>query len=482
MGFERVYDYDDVPTLREFANSNHFFRLAIGCFGSGKSSACVAEMIARGIQQAPNKEGIRRTRWAIVRNTVSQLVQTTQKTVYDWVPPDYFGIENKTNHTYIINKIALEDGTKVEIELIFRALDDANDVRNLLSLELTGAWLNELREIPKVITDAIEGRVGRYPSEKEGGCTWFGVIADTNPPDHSSYIFKLFEEELPKSEELQSKYAIFKQPSGRSDKAENLKYLPKDYYKTMAIGKDPEFIKVYIDGEYGYIRDGKPVYSNYMDSVHCAEKDIEAMKGVPILLGLDFGLSPACTLAQYLPNGKLNILKEFWEDNCGLRAFMTDIVKPYLVSKYRGWEIVTTGDPAGIKRGDTDERTCFMELASLGFPATPAPTNSLLARINAVDVFLTKMVEGKPAFQLSPCCELLRRGFIGEYKLHKFRGANEHFSEIPLKNDFSHLADSLQYIALIADRGLSGVKGLMGSRYDAPASSKSKPASMAAWT
>jgi hypothetical protein len=123
-----------------------------------------------------------------------------------------------------------------------------------------------------------------------------------------------------------------------------------------------------------------------------------------------------------------------------------------------------------------------MELKSQGFPATPAATNSLLARINSVDSFLTKMVEGKPAFQLSPCCTMLRRGFIGEYKLHLFSGANERFSELPLKNDFSHLHDALQYAALLADRGgVSGARGISGSRYDSPVIA-TRPTTMLAWT
>lgn len=482
MGFERVFDYDDVPTIRAFSECNKFFRYLQGPFGSGKSSGCVAEIISRGIGQTPNKEGIRRTRWAVVRNTFGMLISTTQKTVYDWVPPEYFGIENKTNHTYLINKITLPDKTKVEIELMFCALDDAADVRKLLSLELTGAWLNEMREIPKVIVDAVEGRVGRYPSEKEGGCTWWGVIADSNPPDQSSYIYKLFEEKVPLNEELQAKYESFKQPSGRSDKAENIRYLPKDYYKTMAVGKDPEFIKVYVDGEYGYVRDGKPVYANYMDSVHCAEKDIDPVFGYPIICGFDFGLTPSCVVAQYLHNGRLNILKEFWEENTGLRNFITNVVKPYLSSKYRGYEIITTGDPAGMKRNDSDERSCFIELKAQGFPATPARTNALLPRVNAVDSFLTKLIEGKPAFQLSPCCEMLRKGFIGEYKLHAFKGMTERISEIPTKNEYSHIHDALQYVALLADQGsISGAKGISGSRYDSPVTEKSTK-SMLAWT
>ena len=30
-------------------------------------------------------------------------------------------------------------------------------------------------------------RVGRYPSMKDGGCTWTGVIADTNAPEEDHW-------------------------------------------------------------------------------------------------------------------------------------------------------------------------------------------------------------------------------------------------------------------------------------------------------
>ena len=42
----------------------------------------------------------------------------------------------------------------VELEVIFLALDRPEDVKKLLSLELTGVWVNEAREIPKSIIDA----------------------------------------------------------------------------------------------------------------------------------------------------------------------------------------------------------------------------------------------------------------------------------------------------------------------------------------
>jgi hypothetical protein len=487
MPFEKIYDYSDAPTIKRFSESDKFFRLLMGPFGSGKSSGCVAEIISRGIDQAPNKQGVRRTRWSVVRNTYRQLFDTTMKTFFEWLPPDQFGNFNITNHQYIIDKIALSDGTRVEIEVLFRALDKPEDVRNVLSLEITGSWINEAREIPKAIVDGIEDRTGRYPPESDEGCTWRGVIADTNPPDVDSWIYRLFEEAVERDPEIAGKYEIFKQPSGRSDKAENLRYLRKDYYKVMAIGKDPEYVKVYVDGQYGYTRDGKPVWHNYSDVIHVAPGEIKPIVGMPLVIAFDFGMHNAAVIGQPTFRGGMNILHEFYEPDAGLRRFLRDVVKPVLFSKYRGHELVTTGDPSGTKRQDNDERSCYLELHDQGFPVTPAPSNSWLPRYNAVDSYLTKLIDGKAAFQLSPTCKILRKGFINEYKLKRIGNVfgSDKFSELPAKNDFSHVQDCVQYICMVSDRGLNSARGydLIGARYTPPTNAR-RPSipQMAAWT
>ncbi len=51
----------------------------------------------------------------------------------------------------------------VDMEVLFRALDRPDDAKKVLSLELTGAWVNEAREVPKGIIDALGDRTGRYP-------------------------------------------------------------------------------------------------------------------------------------------------------------------------------------------------------------------------------------------------------------------------------------------------------------------------------
>jgi hypothetical protein len=277
--FQVVYDYSDVPTLKKFTVDNSRVRMVMGAFGSGKSSACVFDIMRRANEQKPSPDGIRRSRWAVVRNSYMQLKDTTIKTFHDWFPPRLFGEYRITDHTYIITKFP-----NVHLEILFRALDRPDQVSNLLSLELTGAWFNEAREIPMTIIDTMDSRIGRYPSERDGGPSWYGMIMDTNPPDDGSMLYKRFEVIRPEN------WKIFKQPSGLSAHAENTTHLPKDYYIKLAKGKDEMYKRIYIDGQYGYLVNGKPVFQSFKDNIHVASHQLEPQKGLDVLTGFDFGL------------------------------------------------------------------------------------------------------------------------------------------------------------------------------------------------
>jgi hypothetical protein len=163
------------PTLRAFHRSNAFVRGIRGPIGSGKSTACVIEILRRAQMQASSPDGIRRTRFAVIRNSYPELKSTTIRTWQEWCPPQYGRV---LMDSPIIHHIKHDD---LDMEVMFLALDKEDDIRKLLSLELTGAWVNEAREVPKAIIDTLTGRVGRYPSMVQGGATWSGVILDTNP-------------------------------------------------------------------------------------------------------------------------------------------------------------------------------------------------------------------------------------------------------------------------------------------------------------
>lgn len=439
--FQVLYDYGDVPTIRRFALNDKRVRCLMGPFGSGKSSGCVIEIIHRAHAQTPGPDGIRRSRWAVVRNSYGQLKDTTIKTVHDWFPPKIFGEWRVTDHTYLFTKFP-----GVHLEVLFRALDRPDQVSNLLSLEVTGAWFNEVREIPKTIIEAMDSRIGRYPSLRDGGASWYGIIMDTNPPDEDSYLYKMFEKVRPDN------WEIFKQPSGLSVHAENTKHLPKNYYKNLAKGKDEMYTRIYIHGQYGYLVSGKPVFQSFRDNIHVAPHVLEPMKGIDILIGLDFGLQPACTIGQLTPLGQLRILDELVSDGMGIRQFCLNQLLPLLRQKYFGMNVMGFGDPSGVSRAPTDESTCFdiLHSAEIGLSnIVDAPTNAITPRVGAVEVFLNKMYAGEPGFVLSPNCHFIRKAMNGAYHYDKDpKGSGEEYKPMPVKNFASHVADALEYLCL----------------------------------
>ncbi len=97
--YQVLYDYADVPTIKRFAMDDTRIRCLIGPFGSGKSSGCVIEILRRAQAQVPGPDGMRRSRWAVVRNSYGQLKDTTIKTFHDWFPPKIFGLWRVTAHT-----------------------------------------------------------------------------------------------------------------------------------------------------------------------------------------------------------------------------------------------------------------------------------------------------------------------------------------------------------------------------------------------
>ena len=143
-------------------------------------------------EQQPDERGIRKTRFAIIRNTIDQLKTTTMKTVFEWLPPETWGELRVVDRTFIIRQ-SLGDGTRIESEWLFLSLDNPSDIRKALSLELTGVWLNEAREIHPDIIQVIPTRTGRFPKKNRMTgyeCTRSGMIMDTNFPEEDSWFAK----------------------------------------------------------------------------------------------------------------------------------------------------------------------------------------------------------------------------------------------------------------------------------------------------
>lgn len=446
------FNYIAEPTLSDFHASDAFVRGVMGPVGSGKSSAMCAEIVIRACAQVPDAKGVRRSRFAVIRNTYPELKSTTIKTWQDWVPDSLCDVTGAGPLKARLES-GLEDGTRVDAEILFLALDMTRDVKKLLSLELTGAWINEAREVPREILDALTARIGRFPPKRLGGCGWSGVFMDTNPPDDDHWWFELAEEKRPAG------WSFFRQPPALVETpdgfepnpaAENACNLPNgpDYWLRQLPGKSRQWIDVYLLGRYGALRYGRPVYPEYDDARHLASEPLQPIPGIPLTLGWDFGLTPACVLTQVSPHGTLLVIEEMASTDMGIRQFAREIVKPRLARAYPGWIIRGVADPAGRARAQTDERTCMDELAAAGLAADPARSNDFIARREAVAGFLTRPGD-PPGFLLSPGCKILRKGFLSGYRYERIQVAGDaRYKDAPLKNAFSHTHDALQYAAL----------------------------------
>jgi hypothetical protein len=70
---------------------------------------------------------------------------------------------------------------------------------------------------------------------------------------------------------------------------------------------------------------------------------------------------------------------------------------------------------------------------------------------------------------LDPCCQVLRKGFNGGYKYRRIQvTGEERFTEEPMKNQYSHPHDALQYVALESG-GIQAVMRIAGGGRAAPA-------------
>jgi hypothetical protein len=440
----------------------------MGPVGCGKTVANCAEVFRRACEQEPDKNGIRKSRWAIVRNTYPELKSTTIKTWLDWFPEDQFGTLKKDSP--ITHRIFL-DG--IDLEIVFLALDSEKDVQKLMSFEFTGIYINELQYIHEKIFIECLGRVNRFPSLKDGvNITWAGVIADTNPPSTRHWIYRLFEVDKPSNFSLYKfDPAVIKctddnfTEEGSAVSRDKTRYINnKDadyiknlsnprYYLDQIPASSDERIKVYACGEYGILIDGRPVHPEYIDKLHYSNRLLNYNPFLELGLGWDFGLTPAVAIVQFTALGQFVVLAELYSERMGLHQFAEDVVMPFLDRNYSGWKknYVSFHDPSGQYGKDTDEKTCQDILMNIGIQSLPAGTNnSPTARRSGLKYHLTRLTSGEPGFMLSSLCPQIREGLMGHYQYGKIQagGLDTRYHEKPLKNMHSHICEALEYIAM----------------------------------
>ncbi len=505
-------DFLHTPTGYNFLLDRSPVQMIRGAYGSGKTVVCCTKIMMLALEQEPGPDNIRRTRAAIVRNTAPMLLQTTMETWLGLFPEIECGSVRRTAPMRQVIEVPPgrngEPGLRLEID--FLALDRPKDVRKLLSYEGTIIYFNEVREIPKAIIDAADARVGRFKRMVAGvRPTWYGILADTNPPDTHHWYYSAeagldpvsrehvgvpegwsFHVQPPAVLEVKDDgggawRSIDKDPrfadiveydeslilraGGRTwvvnPRAENLPNLPVhphvdptlnvrgrgSYYGRMLQNKSLDWITVYTQGRFGYVREGKPVIPEFMVDVHVTDA-LDFNPDLALGGGIDMGgntLQPAAVLFQRTFRGQLFVGAEAIGDDMGIDRFAQVIhrVKAEFAPDIPFGHLYA--DPAGRVRDGIYETVAFDAMISRGIPVLPVTSNSIGLRIDAIKAPFNRMIDGKPGILIHRRCANLIAALNGKWHYRTLQRVSQGeiiHSETPEKNHpYSDVGDALGY-------------------------------------
>lgn len=474
------------PVAAAFTQDRAFIRNIMGPFGSAKTTTCFQAIIWATMWQNPGRDGVRRSRGCITRATYGQLQDTVMSDWFEWFPKT----RENWNGDQMRHRVLLDvpNFGPLEIEVLFRACEDRKKAEQIFKgMQLTWLYPNEIDTQDQGVVEFGLPRLGRYPPASKGGCAWYGLISDMNAPDIDNWTYELLVDgdmKMPPEmvEQMQAmlgrdfRIAFHRQPGGLDAEAENIENLPKGYYERLMIGKTDNWINRFVHNQFGAVRNGQPVYPEYNDDVFCAKARIEPVPGLPVCMGVDGGSTPAVVFGQRDEHGGLIVLDELVvfadRDDGVLEKFSAEAfgetagefwLERFGKCRFGGaWH-----DPAALDGDEYDESwaqefwAAFRKKvghAARGWKFKPAPVrgNRLPERLKAVRDHLT-MTGGRPKFRLSATCRFLRRGFNNGYVITRVQMTNGmgRWSDRPAKNDYSHVHDALQYLAVgITKRGV----------------------------
>ena len=434
-----AYNPQSLPTIREFHRDDSPVRCIVGPRGSGKTTAALVEICWFLPLHLKRKYGIKRSRRVVVRNTYDQLESSTMQTLLQWFP--YGSLSGKPPNYLIRHPSPHSD---VVVELLLRSCERAQDVRKFKSLELTGYFIDESIEVDENVKRMLKACIGRYPPKVP---VRYG-IETTNPPDVDHPTYSQFAWNVPPPGPVPagrplSGHAGFWQPP-----YENKENLRDGYYEEMRqdYADNPDWVDTYIEGKPGAVISGRTVYKNFRRDYHVAKESL-VWDGQPLYRGWDdSGNCPACVVVMVPAPLRLHVLKEFWTDKEDIVSFGKRVVNSCNMA-FPGGDWEDWGDPMGEQKYSRREGgfTSNAELLrnECGIDVLPSEQN-LTARIYSVENQLAR-IEG---LLVDPSCTRLINGFLGGYCYPEHKSIMGEYSPNILKNKYSHVAESLQYIAV----------------------------------
>lgn len=458
---------------------NGSIAVCVGSTGSGKTTESIRRTIRVAQWQHPSPiDGVRKGRTIVLAPTYRKLWDQVVGSYQDEIPWANKeggwrgGHGEPADHIYdFMWKENGRDIGRVHVEVLFRAPGENQELAEFFrGLKATAWWFPEMDTNPdEALLSLASNRTHRYPEMRDRPddpnlpTAYGGVFGDANAPIIGSWFHDRFFLERRPSDKL------FLQPPGYdpmspdgfhalAENVMNLKKADRQYYKTKAANHDEHDRIRLLENKPGYSREGKPVHPLFNAITMSSPEGFEPDATLPLVIGLDAGsntLSHAAAFVQRSWGGQVRVLAEIpYESQTDIVEVSAEIKRlcETRFSACRNVEIVVdpaAGGQSAMKRGVTWAQ---MIRGLTGLPVRPSPSQDPGVRRAAVDQILKKQAgPGIPAFICSaPHTQQLMKALAGMYHYEKKKKG---YAEAPKKNEYSHIADALQYAVL----GLNGV-------------------------
>lgn len=462
------------PVAKGFVESLAKIDIIMGPYGSAKTTSCLQKILLITMMQNPGKDGVRRSRGCIVRDTYDQLKSNVQKDFFAWFPKTKDNYNGETNTSLI--RIDVPNYGKLEIEILWRALGEENKPEKLFKgMQLTWLWLNEADTLMPAVVKFGFPRLGRYPAAKDGGCRHSCMFFDLNAPEVTNWVYDIaVNGKLPISDDelkrMQAEHganfrvAFHRQPGGEDPNAENLANLPKGYYQALKLTLDEHEQRRFIHNQFGAVRSGQPVFPQFRDDLHVAKAPIVYNPNLPLFAAVDGGATPAAIFGQkdadgrllvvaelvvFMPDDDKKILEKMGPTQFGhtFRKFVNDNFPDAVLADPWGDPAVFTGTYAAEEDRSWAEH--FSEAA--GARLRPSPVKGNLFSVRKENMVKRMVRDNLPycGMLISPTCSWLRQGFNNGYVLPKTKlsdGSLALADKPDKRNPFGHAQDALQYL------------------------------------
>lgn len=292
-------------TLADGRKADALVKLFAGGLGAGKSTACEQEQ-AMVCLRTPGGKSIA-VRQSMERSD-SSLIEDYRKILAGharWVPSKHW--------------FQFDNG-----HLLMVMPSDKFDRYG--SVEIVSFYMQEAQEMKYQIFDALEQRL-RHPAGVIDGMSFYRGYLCARGVKKDHWIYKeIVERGWDASTPKDKRYRV-EAPQRvyvKGQTIDNTMYLAPGYRERLLLGheKDRRWQLMFLEGEFGFDLEGRPVFEEFDVEEHVAE--VEPDRSLPIFRGIDFGYRrPAVVWCQLMREGRFVVLHEL----CPQEVSRYDLVK-----------------------------------------------------------------------------------------------------------------------------------------------------------